>query len=93
MSPGTQQKTMIKNIPQKLEKYSNVTPKMDPQDALKHTKNRGADKCKNISKKDVKILSKSMKNGPWSSTKNDAQKHTPKNRKKYKNDSQMNPKR
>ena len=38
----------------------------------KITKTRGANKCKNMSKKDVKISSKSMKNGPWSSTKNDA---------------------
>ena len=38
----------------------------------KITKTRGANKCKNMSKKDVNISSKSMKNGPWSSTKNDA---------------------
>ena len=36
------------------------------------TKTRGADKCNKISKKGVNMQPKSMKNGPWSSTKNDA---------------------
>ena len=31
MSPGTQQKTMLKSIPQKIEKYAKMTTKMDPQ--------------------------------------------------------------
>ena len=35
-------------------------------------KTRGANNCKNMSKKDVNILTKSMQNEPWSSTKNDA---------------------
>ena len=35
-------------------------------------------------KNDVNISSKSMKNWPWSSTKNDAKKHTPKKRKMFK---------
>ena len=39
MSPGTQQKPMLKSIPQKLKKYSKMIPEMDPQDALKHKKN------------------------------------------------------
>ena len=38
MSPGTQQKTMLKNRPQKIAKYAKMTPKMDPRDALKHQK-------------------------------------------------------
>ena len=44
-------------------------------------KTRGANNCENMSKNEVEITPKSLKNEPWNSIKNDAQKHAPKNRK------------
>ena len=41
------------------------------------TKTKGADQCKQISKKGVNIQPKSMKNRPRNSTKNDALKYSP----------------
>ena len=40
-------------------------------------KTRGANNCENMSKNDVEITPKSLKNEPWNSIKNDAQKHAP----------------
>jgi hypothetical protein len=66
----------------KSKKHATNEQKMMPLDLRKTgfqiewfqkiTKTRGADNCKNMSKKDVKISQKSMKNGPWSSTQNNA---------------------
>jgi len=66
----------------KSKKHAQNVLKLMPRDLWKTSfrlefcekiiKTRGANKCKNMSKKDVKISSKSMKNWPWSSTKNDA---------------------
>ena len=56
-------------------------------------KTRGANNCENMSKNEVEITPKSLKNEPWNSIKNDAQKHTPKNRKIRQNDAKNGPPR
>ena len=46
-----------------------------------------------MSKNDVEITPQSLKNEPWNSIKNDAQKHAPKNRTIRQNDSKNGPPR
>ena len=59
----------------------------------KKTKTRGAGKCKSMSKKGVKRSHKSVKNGPWSSTKTMPKNIPPKIKKCSKHDSTISPKK
>ena len=81
--PPKVKKTLSKTtLEMKSKKHAQNVLKLMPRDLWKTsfrmeglykiTKTRGANNCKNMSKNDVKISQKSMKNGPWSSTKNHA---------------------